>query len=283
MKTQEMMHPNVITGHPDTSLAEARRLMQDHHIRHLPVVSGGRLVGIVTDRDIRNAMPSEATTLTKGEVNYQLEATVIQTCMTREVVTLRPHEDGVEGAQRLLDGAFGSLPVVDNGNLVGIVTEIDLLRGFLAAAVPAGELMLVKDYMKTEPYTVMPNDLVSIAYERMYELHIRHLPVISGGLKLVGIVTDRDIRQAGASTEPHLAPHELVHLLEKMTVNSIMTTPVETVDGDMAVADAGQMFLDHKVGCLPVVSDEGLLSGILTVTDLLRGYVVQHTATQTAL
>ena len=281
MKAQEMMHPNVITAYPDTSLAQAQRLMQDHHIRHLPVVSGGRLVGIVTDRDLRKAMPSEATTLTKGEVNYQLEITAIQTCMTREVVTMCPQDDMVQGAQQLLAETFGCLPVVDNGMLVGIVTEINLLRGFLAAAVPAGEFMLVRDYMRTEPCTVMPNDLVSIAYEHMRKRHVRHLPVISGGLKLVGIVTDRDIRQAGASTEPHLAVRERVRLLEYMTVNAIMTTPVQTVRGDMAVADAGQLFLDHKFGCLPVVGDDNKLEGILTVTDLLRGYVTQYGHTQT--
>ena len=282
MKAHEMMHANVITGHPDTSLAEARRLMQDHQIRHLPVVSAGRLVGIVTDRDLRKAAPSGATTLTKGEVHYQLEIAQIQTCMTRDVITLSPQDHMVQGAQRLLEGTFGCLPVVDGDKLVGIVTEIDLLRGFIAAAAPAADLMLVRDYMHASPLTVMPNDLVGIAYEHMYESHIRHLPVISGGLKLVGIVTDRDIRQAGASTEPELAKHELGYLLEKMTVNSIMTTPVQTVRGDMAVADAGQLFLDHKFGCLPVVSPDGLLEGIITVTDLLRGYLAQHELTHIA-
>uniref|UniRef100_UPI000B7FD670 CBS domain-containing protein n=1 Tax=Candidatus Entotheonella palauensis TaxID=93172 RepID=UPI000B7FD670 len=172
--------------------------------------------------------------------------------------------------------AIGCLPVVEHGQLAGIVTEIDLLKGFLAAAAPAGELMQVKDYMQPELYTMMPNDLVSVAYQRMQEAHIRHLPVIAGGPKLVGMVTDRDIRLAGASTAPHLATHELVHLLEKMTVNSIMTTPVHTVSPNTAVADAGQIFLDHKFGCLPVVRDHDTLEGILTVTDLLRAYVEQH-------
>ncbi len=276
MKAQEMMHSDVITASPDMSLAQAQRLMQDHRIRHLPVVSGLSLVGLVTDRDLRNASPSQATTLTPGEMSSQIETTPIETCMTRDVVTIHPEDDMVEGATRLLDGPFGCLPVVDGDQLVGIVTDIDLLRGFLAAAVPAGEHMLVKDYMRTAPYTMMPNDLVSIAYERMHEARIRHLPVIAGGPTLVGILTDRDIRQAGASTAPNLATHELVHLLEKMTVNAIMTTEVHTVRGDMAVADAGQLLLDHKFGGLPVVRDDNILEGIITVTDLLRAYVQQY-------
>lgn len=136
--------------------------------------------------------------------------------------------------------------------------------------------MQVKDYMHPEPYTMMPNDLVSIAYERMQETHIRHLPVVSAGLKLVGILTDRDIRLAGASTAPHLAAHELVYLLAKMTVNSIMTTQVHTVRRDTAVADAGQLFIDHKFSCLPVIGDDDTLQGIITVTDLLRAYAAQR-------
>jgi acetoin utilization protein AcuB len=282
MKAQELMQPDVITASPETSLAQAQRQMQANRIRHLPVVSDQKLVGLVTDRDLRSALPSQATTLTKGEINYEMETTPIATCMTRNVVVIHPDDDRVQGATQLLKGAFGCLPVVDGGQLLGILTDLDLLRGFLAAAAPAGERMRVKHYMRTAPSTVMPNDLVSIAYEHMHRLHIRHLPVISGGLKLVGIVTDRDIRQAGASTEPHLAMHEWVHVLERMTVNAIMTTPVQTVRGDLAVADAGQLFLDHKFGCLPVVHDDDMLEGILTVTDLLRAYVNQHGTVQPA-
>jgi acetoin utilization protein AcuB len=276
MEAQEMMHTNVVVVSPETSLSQARRLMHDNRIRHLPVVSGRSLVGIVTDRDLRNASPSQATTLERGEINYQMDTTPIESCMTRDVVVIRPQDSIIEGARQLLEGAFGCLPVVEHNQLVGIVTEIDLLRGFLAAAAPAGELMQVKDYMQTEPYTVMPNDLVSIAFERMHESHLRHLPVISAGLKLVGILTDRDIRLAGASTAPRLAAHELVGLLERMTVNSIMTTPVHTVSKDMAVADAGQRFIDHKFSCLPVVGENDTLQGIITVTDLLRAYVAQY-------
>lgn len=276
MQARDIMQAHVVTVSPDTSLAQAQRLMQDNRIRHLPVVSGTKLVGIVTDRDLRNASPSQATTLTKGEINDQMDTTPIETCMTRDVVVISPEDPVVDGARRLLAGTFGCLPVVEHGQLVGIITDIDLLRGFLAAAAPTGACMQVEDYMHPDPYTMMPNDPVSLAYQRMQEAHIRHLPVISGGPKLVGIITDRDIRLAGASTEPHLAAHEWVRLLEKMTVNAIMTTPVHSVRRDMAVADAGQLFLDHKFGCLPVVRDDNILEGILTVTDLLRAYVEQH-------
>jgi CBS domain-containing protein len=276
VKAKEMMQIRIISVSSETSLAEARRVMTANKIRHLPVVSNGRLVGIVTDRDIRNASPSPATTLSRGEINYQLDTTPIKTCMTKDILTVGPDEDLVQGGQRIISGQLGCLPVLDEGQLVGIITETDLLKGFLAAASPAGELMKVKDYMQKSPYTLGRDDLVLTAYHLMHDKHIRHLPIIASDAKLIGIVTDRDIRQAGASTAPHMAEHELTYLIQKMTIKDIMTTHLHTVQGETVVADAGQRLLEHKIGCLPVVNPDGGLEGILTVTDLLKAFIEQH-------
>ena len=136
--------------------------------------------------------------------------------------------------------------------------------------------MQVKDYMQATPITVTPEDLVSTASQRMRGVRIRHLPVVTAEHILVGVVTDRDVRQAGASDAPHMAEHELLYLLEKMTVKDIMTTQVVTVRSDTPLVGAGQIFLEKKFGCLPVVRNNNVLEGIITVTDLLRAYVQQH-------
>ena len=275
MQIQEIMQPHVVAAAPETSLAQARRLMRDDHIRHLPVVSHRHLVGLVTDRDLRQVLPSLATTLTKEEINEQLDAIPIETCMTRTLAVVAPQDEIRQGARRLLEGPFGCLPVVEADQLAGIVTTIDFLKGFLTRPVPVGDGMQVKDVMRTEPYTILPNDGAIVAYQQMQALHIRHLPVISEDRKVVGMLTDRDIRLAGTSTESHLAMHEWVEVLEKITVNAMMTSPVHTIRNDMAVADAGQLLIDHKFGCLPVVADDDILEGIITATDLLRVYVTQ--------
>ncbi len=129
-----MMQKPVITATPAMSLAEVQRVMRDHHIRHIPVVSGKRLVGMITDRDIREASPSPATTLTHGEIAYQMETTPIKTCMTKDVVWASPGFTMVDAAHVLLECKIGCLPVVDNGTLVGIVTDMDCLRAFLETA-----------------------------------------------------------------------------------------------------------------------------------------------------
>ena len=132
MLVATIMHEDVITATPDMSLAQAQRLMQEKHLRHLPVLSGKHLVGIVTDRDIRNAVPSLATTLSRGEIAYQLDTTPVKTCMTEQVISITPDTDVVEGAALLLQHTIGGLPVVKDGKLVGMVTEIDFLQAFLS-------------------------------------------------------------------------------------------------------------------------------------------------------
>ena len=133
MHIRTMMQTEVVTVTPDTSLAAAQWLMRAQRIRHLPVVSGTRLVGIVTDRDIREAAPSPATTLSRGEITYQMDTTPVKTCMTREVVWITPDMPMVQAAWILLDRKFVCLPVVEARTLIGVVTELDCLRAFLAA------------------------------------------------------------------------------------------------------------------------------------------------------
>jgi len=126
-----MMQKQIITATPDMSLADVQHLMREHHIRHVPVVSGKRLVGIITDRDVREASPSPATTLTRGEIAYQMATTPIKQCMTKDVVWIGPNVDMVQATRLLLQRQCGCLPVVENGTLVGIITELDCLRAFL--------------------------------------------------------------------------------------------------------------------------------------------------------
>ena len=138
--------------------------------------------------------------------------------------------------------------------------------------------MQVKDYMRTQVTTVTPETLVRTAYQlmTMRGSRIRHLPVVTRQNVLVGILTDRDVRLVAASDAPSMAEHELLYVLKKLRVRDIMTQGVVTVRGTTSLAEAGQLFLQRKFGCLPVVGDDNWLEGILTVTDLLRAYVEQY-------
>jgi acetoin utilization protein AcuB len=93
-----------------------------------------RLVGMITDRDLREAAPSPATTLTRGEIASQMATTAVETCMTHEVVCIGPEAEMAQAARLLVERRIGCLPVVDHGTLVGVVTDMDCLRAFLQMA-----------------------------------------------------------------------------------------------------------------------------------------------------
>jgi len=270
MQARDLMTHPIITAVPEMSLTVAQQLMHAHRIRHLPVVAGERLVGIVTDRDLRQASPSHTTALSPGELTYYMGTTPIATCMTGDVVTIHPDEALVEGGRRLLAGRFDWLPVVADGQLVGMLTAIDCLHGGLRAAEPAATRRPVSASMQRSPSTGRPDELVWRVYQRMREAHLRHLPIVTEHGQLQGILTDRDIRQAGPSTVPAMAAHESLLLLLTMPVRDIMTHHVYTVRADTVLAEAVQLVLEHKVGCLPVVRHDHTLEGMLTVPELLR-------------
>lgn len=133
MKVGELMTGgSLISARPATPVLEARQLMLKERIRHLLVTEDdGRLVGIVTDRDIRLNLPSQATSLSVWEINHLLTKLTVGEVMTRAVITIGPDREARDAAVLMLDHAIGALPVMDGGRLVGIVTEADILRGFV--------------------------------------------------------------------------------------------------------------------------------------------------------
>jgi acetoin utilization protein AcuB len=125
---QDWMTQDVVTATSRTTLPQARRLMEENGIRHLPVVDDGRLVGIVTWGDIREASASDATALSVYELRYLLDALTVGYIMTPHPITVTPQTTVARAAQILLEQKIGCLPVVRHGKLVGIITESDIFR-----------------------------------------------------------------------------------------------------------------------------------------------------------
>jgi acetoin utilization protein AcuB len=109
-------------------MLEARQRMADARIRHLVVTEGSRVVGVVTDRDIRLNLASPATSLSVWELNALLAKLTVAEIMTRSVIVVEGDRRIAEAAQLMIDHKIGALPVVDGGRLVGIVTESDFVR-----------------------------------------------------------------------------------------------------------------------------------------------------------
>ncbi|MGD8849175.1 MAG: CBS and ACT domain-containing protein [Anaerolineales bacterium] len=128
---ERMTHP-VITTHADVPIMDAYDLMQKENIRRLPVVDrSGKLVGMVSEREILQASPSKATSLSIWELNYLMAKITINEIMTKDVITVEA-DTPLEGAALLMaDHKIGGLPVMKDGKMVGIVTETDLFKVFL--------------------------------------------------------------------------------------------------------------------------------------------------------
>jgi acetoin utilization protein AcuB len=127
---REMIQRNPVTISPDASFSEARNLIHKKGIRHLPVVDkDNRVIGIVTDADIRKAAPSDATTLSIYEINYLLDKLKVSAFMTPKdkLITITPDTLVEEAVQLMRDHKIGCLPVLENGKLYGIFTETDAL------------------------------------------------------------------------------------------------------------------------------------------------------------
>lgn len=131
--------------------------------------------------------------------------------------------------------------------------------------------MLVERWMKANPITVAPLDSFRHAMNLIRQRGIRHLPVVEGG-RLVGIVTDRDVRQASPSAVTSLEIHELHYLLEKITIRDIMTSEVVTAIPEMPIEAAARLMLTQRIGSLPVLRGMALV-GIITETDILSAFV----------
>ena len=128
---RDYMVSKVETLTPDDSMDAAVVLVRSRRIRHIPIVESGTLVGIVTDRDLKRAMPSPLTGADQATYELVAETTTVRQIMTRSPTTIAPDAPLREAVRILCDKKFGALPVVADGALVGIITETDLLRAFL--------------------------------------------------------------------------------------------------------------------------------------------------------
>ncbi|TFH37763.1 MAG: CBS domain-containing protein [Anaerolineales bacterium] len=132
MLVGERMSQPVITVRPDTPILDAYGLMQKEKIRRLPVVDKkGNLIGMLAEREILHASPSQATSLSIWELNYLMSRVTVNEIMTSDVITVNVDTPLEEAAMIMADNKIGGLPVMRDGKLVGIVTETDLFKVFL--------------------------------------------------------------------------------------------------------------------------------------------------------
>jgi len=138
MRIRDMMTRNPMTVDSETLVMDAQKIMKENNVRRLPVVDKGKLLGMVTKHDILEASPSPATSLSVHELNYLLSKMKVKEIMKKNPVTLTPDTPFEEALKIGQEMKIGSFPVVENGKLVGIATESDIVR-FLTRALGVRE------------------------------------------------------------------------------------------------------------------------------------------------
>ncbi|MGD8406270.1 MAG: CBS domain-containing protein [Anaerolineales bacterium] len=125
-----MSHP-IISIDPDMPVHDALDMFMRERIRRAPVIKNGKLVGIVSDKDLLNASPSPASSLSVWEMNYLLSKITVDEVMSKNVLTVSEKTPIEEAARIMADNKIGGLPVMRDGHVVGIITETDLFKIFL--------------------------------------------------------------------------------------------------------------------------------------------------------
>jgi acetoin utilization protein AcuB len=132
MLVYERMSKHPLTVKPKTSVNAALKRMRDERVRRFPVVDdGGKLVGIVSEKDLLYAAPSPATSLSIYEMHYLYSRLNVEEIMTREVIVVQEDDPLEEAARILVDNKVGGLPVMRDGKLVGLITETDVFKTFM--------------------------------------------------------------------------------------------------------------------------------------------------------
>ncbi len=132
--------------------------------------------------------------------------------------------------------------------------------------------MLIKDWMATSMLTVDINTSVMRATRTMKENNIRRLPVLSQG-KLAGVVTDRDLKEASPSSTSEIDIHEMYYLLSEMKIKDVMTDKCICMQADDTLEKAALVMLEEKISGIMILDAEENLVGLLSETDILRGFI----------
>lgn len=267
MRVREFMTSTHLTvARAGDDLALAGQMMLWTNVRHLPVVrDDGEVVGVVSVRDVlrqrREGNDGAGSHVTVEEV------------MSYPPVTVTPDMPLVSAINTMLDRKIGCLPVVERGALVGILTTTDLLRNQLDGMLewpqdrsPAA----VRAFMRPTPAVAAADDEILDAAAVMASRRIRHLPVVDRERRLVGMLSDRDVRSALGDPGRILSDTDARERVRGILVGQVMHQDAVTVRADAPVTTAIERLTEERVGALAVVSDEGTLVGMLSYLDIIQ-------------
>ena len=257
MKVAEIMTKDPLTVRRETSLDQAMELMEEHDIRHLPVLDETGLAGMVSDRDVL-----EATGWLSPRQREVIESPAgnVGEFMRNPVASVGANDPVSYAMGLLVQGRISCACVVQGAEVTGLVTEVDILRAYASAcrrgAIVASKVPRVREHMTLDPVTVTGDASADEAADLMREKAVRHLPVVDEG-RVVGILTDRDVRRWRGRGQ-----------LELARVGELMSSLPQTAKPDERLSSVALILASQRISALPVI-DEQRLMGIATTVDVM--------------
>ena len=259
MQIKNLMSEDLITVDKDQNLSDALKLLRKHNVSRLPVTNNKELVGIISERDIANKLGSS-----KYE-SMPASRLHISSVMVKDVFTVPQTMQLEEVAKLMLDNGIGSVPVMDDGKMVGIVSKADFVT--LATGI-AFDKITVKEIMSKELIAVSSTERLVHARRQMLESHVGRLPVVDEE-ELVGMITSKDLMRAFIDFRKKVPEKYQKSQIKEVLVEDIMSTNPTFVTKDMSITEISNIIMETGFNGLPVVEDDEVI-GIITQTDILK-------------
>ena len=259
MQIKNLMSEDLITVDKDQNLSDALKLLRKHNVSRLPVTNNKELVGIISERDIANKLGSS-----KYE-SMPASRLHISSVMVKDVLTVPQTMQLEEVAKLMLDNGIGSVPVMDDEKMIGIVSKADFVT--LANGI-AFDKITVKEIMSKGVTSVSPTERLIHARRLMLESHVGRLPVIDDE-QLVGMITSKDLMRAFIDFRKKVPEKYQKSQIKEVLIEDIMSTNPTYVTKDMSIAEVSKIIMETGYNGLPVVEDDQVI-GIITQTDILK-------------
>lgn len=203
MAVKDFMTRKVVYISPDTTIAHAADIMRDQKLHRLPVIENDKLVGLVTEGTIAEASPSKATSLSIYEMNYLLNKTKVKDVMIHDVVTISQYASLEDATYLMLKNKIGILPVVDNEQVYGIITDRDIFKAFLEVS-GYGEKGVRMRFVTEDEVGVLSHIIALLVEENLNISNTVNIPRKDGKVIIeVQIDGDIDLVSLKAKFEAH--------------------------------------------------------------------------------
>jgi CBS domain-containing protein len=256
MRIREIMKRGPWTINETDTLGNAQQLLSQHRIRHLPVISEGKLSGMLSERDLLSARAHADADERWWKIPVHFAMQPAETCTPEDEIEPIAHRMGTSRA--------GALAVTEDDKLIGVVSVIDVLLANTAnqkatAGRTAGEAMIA------HPPTLKPEQSLLDAVRVMCDRQLHELPVIDDTGRVVGMLGDDDVRRAVGDPTRFLASGT-----PSLDVQDVMDTAVTPVRDDRPIAEVAHYFSDSRLGAVPIVDERGALVGVMSYLDTLN-------------